>query len=349
MRAHAPGPQDIGTRDDPHAQARRARHQPLLLHSMALFREIFEIVFAHRDIRTVVEVGVESGAVSGMYAELGASTVYCIEPRPTDELRATLAGNEALRLVTTPSPRAFTELPVADLYVLDGDHNYATVHRELEWILTHAPDATVVCHDLLWPCSRRDLYYQPSTLPPEDRNPAGTDGPTVWHDELTPAGFVGMGAFTSSTRAGGDSNGVLTAVEDVLRRFGDDPWHLELVPAIFGMGVLVRRASTHCSSLMRDLRPYSGSGLLAAMENNRIALYTRVLQLQHEAAVHARNADRMADTISAQCREIDTLTAERASPRIRHERGGRAPREIAVHFAGVLRRAVRGMWRRSPR
>nr|WP_051442563.1 class I SAM-dependent methyltransferase [Saccharomonospora iraqiensis] len=317
-----------------------------MLHSMALFREIFEIVFAHRDVETVVEVGVESGAVSGMYAELGASTVYCVEPSPTDGLRATLAGNEALQLVTTPSPRAFAELPVADLYVLDGDHNYATVRRELEWILAHAPEATVVCHDLLWPCSRRDLYYQPSTLPPEDRKPASTDGPTVWHDELTPAGFVGMGAFTSSTRAGGDRNGVLTAVEDVLREFGDDPWHLELVPAIFGMGVLVRCASSDCSSLMRDLRPYSGSRLLAAMEDNRIALYTRVLQLQHEAVAHARDADRMADTISAQCREIERLQAGRAHPRIRHERGGRL-REETVHLAGALQRAVRGMWRRS--
>lgn len=301
---------EIGTRDDPHAQARQARRQPLLLHSMALFREIFETVFIHRDIKTVVEVGVESGKVSGMYAELGASAVYCIEPSPTDELRANLDGNEALHLVEKPSPDVFAELPVADLYVLDGDHNYATVSRELEWILTHAPDAVVVFHDLLWPCSRRDLYYQPSALSPEDQHPASTDGPTTWHDELTPAGFVGMGAFTSSVQAGGEGNGVLTAVEDALSRFVDDPWHLELIPAVFGMGVMVRQNAPSASSLIRGIQPYSGSHLLAAMENNRIALYTRVLQLQYEGAVHAENADTMAETIAAQHREIAKLKSD---------------------------------------
>jgi hypothetical protein len=87
----------IGTRQDPHAQEREARSQPLLLHSMSVFREIFAIIFDHREISTVVEVGVESGAVSGVYAELGASSVYCVDPQPTEELRANLAAASQFR------------------------------------------------------------------------------------------------------------------------------------------------------------------------------------------------------------------------------------------------------------
>ncbi|WP_433869068.1 class I SAM-dependent methyltransferase [Saccharopolyspora sp. CA-218241] len=296
-------PNGIGTRADPHAQAREARRQPLLLHSTGLFREVFEIVFAHREIRTVVEVGVESGQVSGLYAELGATAVHCVEPHPTDELRATLAEHDALHLVERSSPAALAELPAADLYVLDGDHNYATVRAELDWILAHAPEAVVVLHDLLWPCGRRDLYYQPSQLGEEDQLPSTEDGPTIWHDELTPTGFVGRGAFRCAETAGGEGNGVLTAVEDALAD-DDGSWHLELVPAVFGLGVLVPRRDTADDGLVRALRPYSRSSLLAAMENNRLALYTQVLHLQYEAAAHA---DRLAGTVSTQQAEIAAL------------------------------------------
>lgn len=70
-----------GTPADPHEQARAAREQPLLLHSMSVFRELFQTIFGCREIATVVEVGVESGQVSSVYADLGA-TVHCVEPAP---------------------------------------------------------------------------------------------------------------------------------------------------------------------------------------------------------------------------------------------------------------------------
>ncbi|WP_116102300.1 class I SAM-dependent methyltransferase [Amycolatopsis thermalba] len=297
---------DYGTRTDPHAQARAARQAPLLLHSLSCFREIFEVVYAHHPISTVVEVGVESGQVSGIYTELGAEAVYCVDPAPTDSLRAALAGNPALHLVEDHSPDVLPDLPVADLYVLDGDHNYATVRAELAWVLANARDAVVVLHDLLWPCSRRDQYYLPSRLAPEDRHPSSSEGPTVWHDELTRAGFVGLGAFTCAQEAGGERNGVLTAVEDVLT----EDWQLAMIPAIFGVGVVTRD-----EELLDALRPYRDSRLLYTMENNRIALYTRLLQLQYEMVAHAENADTMAETIARQRHDLDRLAAATADLR----------------------------------
>ncbi|MDA3642503.1 class I SAM-dependent methyltransferase [Saccharopolyspora indica] len=299
---------ELGSRTDPHAQARTARQQPLLLHSVALFREVLEHLFTHRHISTVVEVGVESGQVSSLYAELGATAVHCVEPDPTPELRAAIADDGALHLAGQPSPAVLAELPVADLYVLDGDHNYATVRAELAWITTHAPDAVVVLHDLLWPCARRDMYYEPSYLDPADRHPATPDGPTVGHDGLTPSGFIGRGAFTWATHAGGERNGVLTAVEDTLA--AAPGWHLELIPAVFGLGIMLRPTAEPDTDLIDVLRPYSRSALLAALENNRIALYTRVIELEHEAAAHAADADELARTIAAKQGEIDELTEQ---------------------------------------
>ncbi|GAB3579199.1 hypothetical protein GCM10027445_47380 [Amycolatopsis endophytica] len=300
---------DYGTREDPHAQARAARQLPLLLHSLSLFREIFEIVHAHHRISTVVEVGVESGQVSGIYAELGASAVYCIDPAPTDALRAALAENDALHLIEERSPDVLADLPVADLYVVDGDHNYATVRGEMDWVLANAPDAVIVLHDVLWPWSRRDLYYLPSLLAPEDRHPASSEGPTVWHDGLSRAGFVGLGAFTAAQEAGGERNGVLTAVEDALSA-SDGGRQLAVIPAVFGVGVVTRN-----QALLEALAPYRDSKLLSTMENNRIALYTRVLQMQFEAVAHAENADAMAETIASQRRDIERRTAEAADLR----------------------------------
>ncbi|MFK0245680.1 class I SAM-dependent methyltransferase [Amycolatopsis azurea] len=299
---------DFGTREDPHAQTRTARNAPVLLHSMSVFREIFELIFARRKIRTVVEIGVESGQVSGIYAELGASEVYCVDPAPTERVRKTVEAHDALRLVTVPSPEVLPQLPVADLYVLDGDHNYAVVEKELAWILEHAPDAVVAMHDVLWPWGRRDLYYEPSALAESDRHPVSEDGPTVWHDDLTPAGFVGLGAFTVAQHAGGERNGVLTAVEDALAAHPE--WRFDLVPAVFGMGILYRTDRDTDEGLRRALQPFTSSNLLAALENNRIALYTRVLQMQFEAAGQAGHLDHLAETVATQKREIDRLTAE---------------------------------------
>ena len=302
-------PSWLGTREDPHAQTRAARTAPVLLHSLSLFREVFEEIFARRAISTVVEVGVETGQVSGIYTELGASRVFCIDPFPSDDLRASLAANDKLELVEKFSPAVLAELPVADLYVIDGDHNYATVRGEVDWILQNAPDSVLVFHDLMWPCGRRDFYYQPTSLSEADVHPDTADGPTVWHDGVTPAGLIGAGAFTVAREAGGERNGVLTAVEDAIAAAGDPSWQLEIIPAIYGVGVLMRRTE-ETAELIEVVRRYSGSRLLAAMENNRIALYTRVLQMQFEAAAYATEADQLAETAAAQRMEIEALAEQ---------------------------------------
>lgn len=330
----------VSTRDDPHAQERAARSLPLLLHSMSVFREIFEVVFANRTISTVVEVGVESGKVSGLYTELGASAVYCVDPNPTDELRENLAGNPALHLVEKPSPQVLADLPPADLYVLDGDHNYAVVYEEISWIQRHVPDAVIALHDVLWPCARRDLYYQGTPVPQTDQHPASAEGPTVWHDELTPAGLVGMGAFTMARHAGGERNGVLTAVEDAIANSGDS-WRLCVVPAVFGMGVMVREALAGSAEIIKGIQPYCDSHLISTMENNRIALYTRVLQQQYDAVALADNTDRLAETVAEQCREIDRLRAETDAAAAQHAREVEALRQEADRLRELLDRRFR--------
>jgi len=298
---------ELSTRTDPHAQARAAREQPVLLHSLSLFREVFEVVYAHHTIDTVVEVGVESGQVSSIYTDLGASRVFCVEAFPNDDLRRRLAAHPGLHLVERPSPAALAELPIADLYVIDGDHNYATVRAEVAWILENAPDAVVVLHDVMWPCARRDFYYQPSLVPLSEQHATSPGGPSVWTDQLTPKGFHGAGAYLYADSAGGERNGVLTGIEDALaaRPAG---WRLEIVPAVFGVAILARETVKN-GALFQALKPYTESRLLLAMENNRIALYGRVLEMQYDAAEGAEAARRANAVIAAQHAELEQLRA----------------------------------------
>ncbi len=59
---------------------------------------------------------------------------------------------------------------------LDGDHNWYTVFHELRLIEEHCQRnerlfPLVLLHDLGWPYGRRDLYYNPETIPAEYRQP----------------------------------------------------------------------------------------------------------------------------------------------------------------------------------
>ncbi|ORM27749.1 class I SAM-dependent methyltransferase [Williamsia sp. 1135] len=348
---------EFGDRNDPHVQARAARQAPLLLHSLTLFSEVIGRIFTAAGPRTVVEVGVESGGASSIYLDHGADAVYCVEPVPTEEMRRTLGDNPDLHLIEGFSPAVLAEIPLGDVYVVDGDHNYATVRGELDWILANAPDAVVILHDLLWPWGRRDLYYNAAGLDPADVHDHGAEGPTVWHDDVTAAGFVGLGQFTAAVDAGGERNGVLTAIEDALAADPVGRHELALVPAVFGLGVIYPTGDAEKAAKLRSaLEPYNGSPLLAAMENNRIALYTRVLAMQYEMAAGAIDRDDLAyrvGQLSAELQqqrdETDRLTrahqheleALRANPPISIRNvGGRAVRKAAREVRG-LRSKVR--------
>lgn len=312
---------DLGDRNDPHAQARAARQAPLLLHSLTVFAEVIGRLFDVTCPQTVIEVGVESGGASATYLDHGASTVFCIEPAPTEHMRHALAENPKLHLVEGFSPAILSDIPIGDVYVIDGDHNYATVRGELDWILANAPDAVVILHDLLWPWGRRDLYYSAAALDPADVHPNTADGPTVWHDETTPAGFVGLGHFTAAVHPGGERNGVLTAVEDALAADTTGTHELALIPAVFGLGIIFPTANEQQATKFRAaLEPYHHSQLLSAMENNRIALYTRVLAMQYDIAAAADDRDDL----------VRQLHQHRADLDAREEDIHRLQRELAA-------------------
>ena len=65
--------------------------------------------------------------------------------------------------------------------LVDGDHNWYTVDLELRMLAEAArredePLPILILHDVLWPYGRRDLYYDPTNIPSEFRQPYATTG-----------------------------------------------------------------------------------------------------------------------------------------------------------------------------
>jgi hypothetical protein len=203
------------------------------------------------------------------------------------------------------------------VYLVDGDHNHWTVLHELRAIFPEeSPPPVAILHDVGWPCARRDQYYAPDALPPEAVHPYDyRKGRVPGLAELVDGGsFGGAGEFAVALEEGGPRNGVLTAVEDFLaEREGLVYVH---VPAVFGLGIVYTETAPYAGRLRDLLAPWDRNPLLTRLEENRLALYARVLELQDGA----RRVDLAPDRMMLRYAErLAELEAENASLRL--ERG----------------------------
>lgn len=268
----------------------------LLLHSLAALREVALPALDLADARHVVEVGGEAGGFTLHLARRAARVgghVDVVDPAPSAELEAFVRETPDLDLVRRASPEALRDLAPADAYVLDGDHNYATVAGELATIREVAADRRfplVLLHDVGWPCARRDQYYRPEALPADAVHPYRYDrGVTPESAGMVDGGFSGAGEFAYAAREGGPRNGVLTALDD----FRAEHPYLSFVrvPSVFGLGVLFDHDAPYADALARELAWCDESPLLARLEDNRVALYLRLHDVLRELATVARQRD----------------------------------------------------------
>ncbi|MBW3645622.1 MAG: class I SAM-dependent methyltransferase, partial [Actinobacteria bacterium] len=139
---------------------------PLLLHSLAEFRELIFECFDVVHPGSLVEVGAEDGTFTVellRWARDHEATVHAVEPFPTPAISELVASWPELHLVEEHSPAALEKLEPADVYLVDGDHNYVTVRAELQAIFGGEGDRPCLAflHDVGWPSGRRDMYYDP--------------------------------------------------------------------------------------------------------------------------------------------------------------------------------------------
>jgi hypothetical protein len=258
----------------------------LLLYSLAEFREIILPALEATGAGSVVEIGGEAGLFTRellAWGEARGALVHCVDPRPSDALRQLVEGSSAGRLWPCRSVEAIPDIGAADAYLIDGDHNYFTLTSELAAIekACEGRQPLLVLHDVGWPSGRRDMYYDPPSVPDDARHPFDyRRGATLDRSELVDDGFRGDGDFAWAQHEGGPANGVLTAVEDFL---ADRPGlELHVVPCVFGLGVLFETSSPAADQLRTLLARHEGNALLGRLERNRLELYLHVLRLQFD-------------------------------------------------------------------
>jgi hypothetical protein len=285
----------------------------LYLHSMANFDPVIEGALDIVAGRRLVEVGAEGAIFSSFladYARRHDGDVRCVDPAPSDALRDLAAREDGVTLLEEFSPPALDQLQDADVYVLDGDHNWHIVSGELRALRDRLLDperpALVILHDVQWPCARRDTYYAPERIPEDERQPYSYEsGIAPGNPGLDPHGFRGAGVFAVAEHEGGPRNGVLTAVEDFVEA---TPGLVHrIVPVVFGCGFLYSTAAPWAGALDAYLAPYDRSPLLARMEANRLALYLQLLALQDELD---RRSGIQAQVVSGLRRRIAELEAQ---------------------------------------
>ncbi|MGJ4925556.1 CmcI family methyltransferase [Bradyrhizobium sp. HKCCYLS2038] len=200
------------------------------------------------DARRVIEIGAGDGRNSRYlagWAKTAEARVEIVDPEPCFDMEGLRDRfPDAIGLHRRPSLEVLADLLPADAVLIDGDHNWYTVHHELQAIygVEGALDArapVVLCHDVEWPYGRRDLYYCPDRIPADFRQDYRIGGVLPQDRGLSPGGYS-AGSYHAENE-GGPRNGVRTAIEDFLAcRQGQ--FEVVWLPMLFGLAVIVPKA-----------------------------------------------------------------------------------------------------------
>lgn len=201
---------------------------------------------AASDGAPIVEIGAGSGATTAKLAAFSAergTELHVIDPAPRFDPASLKRRFPHLRFHRERSHDALEKIGPAGTVLIDGDHNWYTVHGELTRLERIAESSgrafpLVLLHDVEWPYGRRDLYYNPEAIPAEWRQPWERRG-IVWGQRRLDQNDGGVNRhLANALEEGGPRNGVLTAVEDFSAE-SSIRLELRIVRGDAGLGVLV--------------------------------------------------------------------------------------------------------------
>jgi Macrocin-O-methyltransferase (TylF)/Methyltransferase domain len=247
--------------------------------------------FWHDVVGPVIEAAeakriVEVGALRGEHTELMLQRLgpnvelHVIDPTPffdPAEHERRFAGQYVFH--RDLSVNALRDLAPVDVALIDGDHNWYTVFTELGLLAAvarraDAPLPVVVLHDVGWPYGRRDLYYDPSTIPAEHQQPWRRAGMRRGEPRLLPRGGGLNANLAHAEVEGGPRNGVMTAIEDFIAGH-DRPLRLVVLPSFFGLAIVVEEerlaAQPALAAVLEHLEGPEGKDMLLSLcENIRV-------------------------------------------------------------------------------
>jgi hypothetical protein len=193
----------------------------------------------------VVEVGAGAGAHTRWLAKFCGSheiALHVIDPAPGFDPSA--VGGEIL-FHRQLSLDALPDVGPVDVALIDGDHNWYTVNHELKLLQRTSqsagrPTPLAICHDVCWPYGRRDLYYDPETIPAEYRHPWQRAGIVPGRSSLQADRGLNPD-LANATDEGGPRNGVMTAIEDFVES-ANEPLEVAVLPVLHGLALISPRS-----------------------------------------------------------------------------------------------------------
>ena len=254
------------------------------LSSMCNYASLYIPILEALNPKHICEIGCERGENTRVlinFCKKNAVKLTIVDPSPIDP-ELTTNGDPVLHV--RKKSLAFLGEPGsrADVYFIDGDHNYETVSEELAKInKLSAQGESPVCiflHDLSWPWAYRDLYYSPEELGVPNSTYVRDKGVSLYSNKPVEDGLPTLGKYAFRVNEGGDRNGVLKAVEDFLS--ANSNWEFVKITSIYGLGILwthdkLSEAQKETFSKIKEHFLFFQE-FLSILEWNRLALYLRI-------------------------------------------------------------------------
>jgi predicted O-methyltransferase YrrM len=220
------------------------------------------------------EIGASTGETTNEMLRLPNISYTIIDPCFDADLEQRYASDNRVSVLKGNS---LDVLPIVegvyDCILIDGDHNWYTVLNELRIIRQRnmlRRGGMIFFHDVGWPYARRDLYYQPETIPSEHRQEYKRKGIVRGRSNLVELGGTNEHLF-NCTHEGGVKNGVLTAIENFLSEYPSD-YKFSRVRYEFGLGFLqFRRKEKPEDAAFRYLRIKAALLSLYSLSPSRIS------------------------------------------------------------------------------
>lgn len=288
---------------------------------------VLEPVLTQARPKRILEIGSDRGTNTRKLLDFcrdSGAQLHAIDPYPkfpVDEWKREFGEafvmHEALSLEVLPT------LPSFDAVLIDGDHNWYTVLHELRALRELSDSPPLMClHDVGWPYARRDLYYDPDTIPEDARHPHAKKGILPDTKELVAEG--GLNAhLDNALNEGGPRNGVLTAVEDFLEETGE--FRFSLLHGFNGLGILYTDAHKSRVPFLAQVDPGS-KDLVVALETARL----------NRQIAHADDLRRLRKRVEDRDDRIRALTTERKELIASNKRLASWLEEMCMAFDQVL-------------
>ncbi|HAT8606384.1 hypothetical protein [Legionella pneumophila] len=266
--------------------------QPFLLHSLRNFKELLLTVSQIAQVQNIIAIGIESKLfLQELYNYVTSigEKIVAVDPMLKQELLEELSFDSQFFEPFCGTSAEFFEsislnkLKGTTLFLLDGDHNYATVKLELEaihnlYLTQSSTQPLVFIHDTGWPWGHRDLYYEQGKVSLVDRQKQSVlhHGVHINNSTAFPGSNFHLVDASLAVEEGGEKNGVMAAVESFLGQYPDYvSWH---IPAIFGLNIILPATLPQIKTI-ESLIPSWASSFLSRLEENRIEMYLHLIKM----------------------------------------------------------------------